>query len=91
MHPCFCDVLQYFVKKIGKQLTFDVGCVQHIVVATPGRLMDLMESNLCDLSRVKYLVLDEADRMLDQGYVSFAATPHPLPVRVPCHILHIQS
>mmetsp|Transcript_15410 Transcript_15410/g.21251 ORF Transcript_15410/g.21251 Transcript_15410/m.21251 type:complete len:555 (+) Transcript_15410:148-1812(+) len=40
----------------------------HIVVATPGRLQDLMQQGTCDLSRVKYLVLDEADRMLDLGF-----------------------
>ena len=40
------------------------------IIATPGRLIDLMDenSNLCDLSQVEYLVLDEADRMLDQGF-----------------------
>lgn len=40
----------------------------HVVVATPGRLKDLVEDNSCDLSRVTYLVLDEADRMLDEGF-----------------------
>jgi len=39
-----------------------------VIVATPGRLIDLMNDNLCDLSQVSYLVLDEADRMLDQGF-----------------------
>jgi len=39
-----------------------------VVVATPGRLIDLMEEGCCDLSNVSYLVLDEADRMLDQGF-----------------------
>merc|ERR1719384_2391150 len=39
-----------------------------VVVATPGRLMDLMSEEACDLSQVSYLVLDEADRMLDQGF-----------------------
>merc|ERR1712137_593415 len=39
-----------------------------VVVATPGRLISLLETNECDLSRTKYLVLDEADRMLDMGF-----------------------
>ena len=38
-----------------------------IVVATPGRLKDLMEEGVADISKVDYLVLDEADRMLDKG------------------------
>ena len=40
----------------------------HIVVATPGRLMDHMQSGTADLSRVRTAVLDEADQMLDIGF-----------------------
>lgn len=40
----------------------------HIVVATPGRLNDLINEGSADLSNVDYVVLDEADRMLDKGF-----------------------
>ncbi len=39
-----------------------------IIVATPGRLLDLIEQRLCDLSALEALVLDEADQMLDMGF-----------------------
>ncbi|KEP55001.1 ATP-dependent RNA helicase DBP3 [Rhizoctonia solani 123E] len=44
------------------------GRTTRIVVGTPGRLKDFVEEGVCDLSRVSYLVLDEADRMLDKGF-----------------------
>ncbi len=42
----------------------------HIIIGTPGRMMDLMKRGELDLGNVKVLVLDEADRMLDMGFVN---------------------
>jgi ATP-dependent RNA helicase RhlE len=40
----------------------------HVVVATPGRLQDLVERRLVSLDAIRILILDEADRMLDMGF-----------------------
>ena len=40
----------------------------HIVVATPGRLIDLMNRNTVKLDKVKYVIMDEADEMLNMGF-----------------------
>jgi ATP-dependent RNA helicase RhlE len=53
---------------MGKQVRALVGGVD-VLVATPGRLIDLVRSNALRLNRVEVLVLDEADRMLDMGFI----------------------
>jgi ATP-dependent RNA helicase RhlB len=40
-----------------------------ILICTPGRLIDFMQKNLVDLGKVELLVIDEADRMLDMGFI----------------------
>jgi ATP-dependent RNA helicase RhlE len=73
------------VKAYGKHLPFRVACIfggvgehpqinalrtgTHLIIACPGRLMDLMQRRYADFSQLQYLVLDEADRMLDMGFL----------------------
>jgi ATP-dependent RNA helicase RhlE len=55
---------------VGEQPQIDglrTGC--DLLVATPGRLLDLANRGLADLSQIRHLVLDEADRMLDMGFI----------------------
>ena len=73
------------VRDYGKYLPFRVGVIYggvsintqisrlrkgvDVIVATPGRLLDHMQQGTIDLSAVEVLVLDEADRMLDMGFI----------------------
>ncbi|KAM9884305.1 hypothetical protein VD0004_g5713 [Verticillium dahliae] len=63
VRPC----VVYGGADIGSQLRqIERGC--DLLVATPGRLVDLIERGRISLQNIKYLVLDEADRMLDMGF-----------------------
>ncbi|WP_171130081.1 MULTISPECIES: DEAD/DEAH box helicase [unclassified Ruegeria] len=55
-------------QSINKQVMF-LSRGTDILVATPGRLIDLMERGAVDLGSVRHLVLDEADQMLDMGFI----------------------
>ena len=63
VRPC----VVYGGADIGSQLRqIERGC--DMLVATPGRLVDMIERGRISLANIKYLVLDEADRMLDMGF-----------------------
>lgn len=63
VRPC----VVYGGADIGSQLRqIERGC--DLLVATPGRLVDLIERGRISLINIKYLILDEADRMLDMGF-----------------------
>jgi ATP-dependent RNA helicase DDX3X len=47
---------------------FDLSFGCDLIVATPGRLIDMVDRGVVSLSKVKFLILDEADRMLDMGF-----------------------
>ncbi|KAI9911152.1 hypothetical protein PsorP6_009429 [Peronosclerospora sorghi] len=68
---CYCTgiapVVIYGGAEVGRQLReLERGC--DLLVATPGRLVDLMERGRISLSCIRFLILDEADRMLDMGF-----------------------
>lgn len=54
----FCSIRLYHVALSGV----------HMMVATPGRLMDLLQKKMVSLDICRYLALDEADRMIDMGF-----------------------
>uniref|UniRef100_F1KXZ7 RNA helicase n=1 Tax=Ascaris suum TaxID=6253 RepID=F1KXZ7_ASCSU len=74
------DVAKDYCKVMGQSLTCLFGGAPKsgqardlergvdVIIATPGRLMDFLESGKTNLKRCTYLVLDEADRMLDMGF-----------------------
>jgi ATP-dependent RNA helicase RhlE len=75
------EEMNLFARRLGLRSTMIYGGVNiqaqierlhrgvDIVVATPGRLLDHAERGTVNLSRIKFLVLDEADRMLDLGFI----------------------
>src|SRR4030042_1319591 len=58
----------YGGEPIGRQIR-ELQNGAQIVVGTPGRIIDLIERRMLNFSSVKFLVLDEADRMLDMGFI----------------------
>jgi ATP-dependent RNA helicase DeaD len=63
----FRSVCVYGGARFGKQIEeLRKGCT--LLVGTPGRLLDHLQRGTLDLSGIKYVVMDEADRMLDQGF-----------------------
>lgn len=65
---CKCRCVCVYGGVPKKQQVSAVRSGVEVVVATPGRLQDLMEDESCSMKEVTYLVLDEADRMLDLGF-----------------------
>lgn len=56
----------------GQPIERQIGAIRRgidIVVGTPGRVLDLIRRNIMDLSEIKFLVLDEADEMLNMGFI----------------------
>lgn len=62
-----CTVIFGGVSQYQQALELKAGT--DILIATPGRLKDLMDQKLLNLQQIKYFVLDEADRMLDSGFL----------------------
>lgn len=63
-----CSVLLVGGTNIDRQMT-KLKQMPHLVIATPGRIMDLVKRKKVPLKGVRTLVLDEADRMLDMGFI----------------------
>ena len=68
-HAGFKSVAVFGGMDYEKQKRQVAGQTIDLIAATPGRLIDFLRSRLVDLSQVEILVLDEADRMLDMGFI----------------------
>ena len=68
---CFIKKLKVIVIYGGVAMNPQIDALEtaDVVIATPGRLLDHHRSRTIDLSRIKVLVLDEADRMFDMGFI----------------------
>ena len=66
--PCMAAVIFGGVSQIPQVEALERGA--DILIATPGRLWDLMGQKLVSLAHVEFFVLDEADRMLDMGFIN---------------------
>lgn len=66
--PNICSICVYGKGDRRKQLD-GLAAGAQVVVATPGRLDDLLRQKEVDLRRVSYVVFDEADKMLDMGFM----------------------
>ncbi|OHS93890.1 ATP-dependent RNA helicase DED1 [Tritrichomonas foetus] len=68
---CTRAPIKSFLVYGGEKIQYQINQLRYgcdILIATPGRLIDIMERNELSLRNVKYLILDEADRMLDMGF-----------------------
>ena len=68
-HPRLSAALAIGGVPMGRQIRAVMPGVE-VMVATPGRLLDLVQGNALKLNQVEFLVLDEADRMLDMGFIN---------------------
>ncbi|NOY70993.1 MAG: DEAD/DEAH box helicase [Gammaproteobacteria bacterium] len=66
--PLTITVVYGGVKMSGQERKLKAGA--DIIISTPGRLLEHMEQGSVNLSKVEFLVLDEADRMLDMGFIT---------------------
>jgi superfamily II DNA/RNA helicase len=62
--------LSHFLFNFYQFTKLSLSCpfIVHVIIATPGRIIDLMEKNVCKMEQCKMLVLDEADKLLSQDF-----------------------